>query len=734
MNINQELDSIRQSVLRLQLGESLTQLENYLYTYPHHREKERLDGIMSDYELMCDYWRKGFNDPARADVYRQLLCRLYSLVNDIDMRYRIRNTSFVMSVYSRTRNSRKDWSLSALRQDLESYVSETTMLSLLPENERAERSLKLNQQHQLLMRDLFDYIWTSRSWSDSLADAFEGILLSPTVDSIDQQLIVSAIMLSAMNLFDFNKFRVMAHVYQQAADERLRQRALVGWALTLNAEAARQLFTEERQLVEELVADERCRQELGELQMQLVYCTRAESDGQRIQQEIMPDLMKGNMFRVTRNGIEEVEEDPMEDILHPEETEQRMERMEASFRKMIDMQRSGSDIYFGGFAQMKRFPFFNDISNWFVPFYIDHPDIAQAVKTSNNNAFLRLALQKGPFCNSDKYSFTLAFTQVINHLPENLRELVARGEMAINEVETEELHSPAYIRRIYLQDLYRFFRLYPQRSEFRNPFDSTDSQQTLLANPLFKGTLIDKSFSSIAAFLVKQQMPSAALEVLNNVSDPTNDFNYYIQTGNLLLQSDTATLPTVMSSMSAVMAFEQALRLQPDSERALQGLARAYFYYHRYDEALKAYDRLLALRPDKKNFLLNKAVCLTNLGDYEEALKLLYRLDYENADDQNVRRVLAWALTCHGKYEQAVKIYNKLLPADHPVTDDLLNYGYCLWFSGDVTSAIGMFRQYVSDSDADLDMSKEFMTNEHRLLASHGIGDIEIRLMLDALR
>ena len=93
------------------------------------------------------------------------------------------------------------------------------------------------------MASLFDYIWTSRLWTDNLSEAFEDILLSPTIDSVDQQLIVSAITVSLLNFFGINKFRLLLHVYQKSVDERVRQRALIGWVLGLNENASR-LYTE----------------------------------------------------------------------------------------------------------------------------------------------------------------------------------------------------------------------------------------------------------------------------------------------------------------------------------------------------------------------------------------------------------------------------------------------------------------------------------------------------------
>ena len=71
-------------------------------------------------------------------------------------------------------------------------------------------------------------------------------------------------------------------------------------------------------------------EELVQLQQQIIFCINAEKDNQTIQQEIMPDLLKNSNFRVTRNGIEEIEEDALEDILHPDAEDHRIEQMEES--------------------------------------------------------------------------------------------------------------------------------------------------------------------------------------------------------------------------------------------------------------------------------------------------------------------------------------------------------------------------------------------------------------------
>ena len=61
--------------------------------------------------------------------------------------------------------------------------------------------------------------------------------------------------------------------------------------------------------------------ELHELQKQIYFCAEAEKDNEEIAKEIMPNLMKNNNLRMTRLGIEEKEEDHLQDILHPDADE-----------------------------------------------------------------------------------------------------------------------------------------------------------------------------------------------------------------------------------------------------------------------------------------------------------------------------------------------------------------------------------------------------------------------------
>lgn len=717
---NQTLEEVYICLAERNLSQALMAMEVFISSYAGPGDAERLYAIQADLQLMSDYWKRGFKDPQLPNLYDNLLRRLYGLYTDVALVYRMKHSTYLTDVNARLSLTTHDWSVQVLKEALEEYVAEGAMLALEPPHTQAGKKKALHQRHHQLIADWFDRLWLSGSWTEGQAAAMEEILLSPTIDTNDQQVLVSAIMLAALNHFDIAKFKVLLAVYRNATDMAVRQRALVGWVLSLNEDIFPSLYGEEKKMLDELLEDKAVCQELVQLQHQIILCINAEKDNRTIQQEIMPDLIQNSNFRVTRNGIEEIEESSLDDILHPDEEERRMEQVEESFQRMQQMQKQGSDIYFGGFSQMKRFSFFQEICNWFIPFYIDHPGIADVAEKFQNNKFLHSLINVGPFCHSDKYSFILAFNQVINHIPKNLWEMLERGEASVSELTPEESNSAAYIRRTYLQDLYRFFRIYPYRKEFTSPFEPF--RYLFLAKTVFSRTHIEAYFNDMAAFLIKQKRTNEAALVLENCGEARWDFRHYMMCGYLLQHNRY----DFGKEKDAKFCYQKALEQEPENEKALQGYARALFDQEAYQEALEVYDKLLTKNAEKKSYLLNRAVCLTKLRRYGDALKDLYRLNFESSDDVNVNRVLAWTLTCDGKYEQAEKIYDQLLKGQSQ-SEDLLNYGYCLWLGGHVDDAADCFHRYLKESK---ELKTSIIDNERTLLLEKGITEPEMQMML----
>ena len=677
---NTPLSRVMAALCNGNLGLAIAEMDVYLSAWPQTQTIERLAAVKAEYDRMQDGWTHGEDESDRISHYRKLLQQVYIISANVLMYHSMMERPAMSALYSRVRTEPRDRSLAVIRQEMEGYVSDVAMLQLVPENKRQQRSDAVYRTHQQQMNALFNSILTSRQWTDGVALGFEKMLLSPTIDTIDQQLIVSAVTLSLMNQFDMAKFRLLTNVYEQAHDEAVRQRALVGWVLGADVSMSA-VYPEQQDIVRRLAAQTGVCDELTELQMQLVFCFKAEKDTSTIRQEIMPDLLKNNSFRVTRKGLEEMDEDPMEDILNPGASEKRMEQVEASFQRMIDMQKQGSDIFFGGFSQMKRFPFFYDICNWLIPFYMQHPDIQQYVKNFADNKFLQKMIQEGPFCNSDKYSFVIAFQQMYDKLTPNIREMLKHGEATLGVAEDiEQEHTPAHVRRSYLMDLYRFFRLYPQRNELHNPFNDSDGLGDdcgFMRQSLYDDTLVESRKKEVVRLLYKHGFQREATLLLATFKHEYQDAQYFIWTANYL----------------------RALELEPDNVTALAKRARELYEKGCLQEALEHYDHLQHIRPGHIAFQLGRAVCLIDLERYEEVLAELYKLYYEDEHNNNVNRVLAWALMSSGRLEQAGNIYAKLAQEEEPVDEDLKNYGYCLWLQKRIGEAARVFKRSLDSSN-----------------------------------
>lgn len=713
-----------------QLAEALKEAENQLLIHPQPQLQERLQDLQTDYQLMVDYWKKGFNDPQRDKLYRRLLRSLYNLAHDIRREDEIQRNPLLAHLRRRFPVTDGEDVWREVRQRLETFSTDAALLELEPPHTREIKQEALARDHQQYIDQLFGSLAVSGHWRGETARIAEQVVLSPTVDLADRLLLVSGLMLSLMRGFCIGKWLVLVHVYQQAIEEPLRQRALVGWVLGLDAAAA-PLFPEMREALTALCSSKHTVNELIELQYQMVYCLDAEADSRVIQNEIMPDLMRGSGLRFTRGGLEEKgDESSLEEIINPEREESAVEQMENRMRQMADMHREGVDIYFAGFAQMKRHPFFNDLSNWFVPFLPTHPAVMRIWNNPHGQQFLHQIVTKGAFCDSDRYSFVIAFNQVLDHIPAQMLRMIEQGEAvplaAAGEWSDEEMRSATYVRRSYLQDLFRFFRLHPQRSLFANPFDEKHPACFFTANPIFNGTPLCHRCTDVAAFLIKRKRLNEAAAVLQNEPDGADDYVFHMQMGWLARH--------LHHDLDAAFAHYHYACLQSKfAPKCRKALARVEFEQGQYDDALENYEALLEDQPGNHTCLLHKAVCLARLDRREEALQLLFRLSYEQQDDNEVTRVLAYTLTADGKYEQAMKLYGPLVEA-HPTADDWLNYGYCLWFARHTAHAIAAFRNYLkADKQGQANLADVLRRTDHHFILAHGITETEIMLMLGAV-
>ena len=686
---------------------------------------QQLEGIENDYQLMCDFMMRGFRDDKRSEVYDNLLRKTYRFTSDLELQVAVRGANVSLREAGNTVGQHA-LSPDAARKKLEGFVQEAAMLSLENDDTKKAHQEELAFKHQQYINWLFDAILVSPQWNEGQASAMSQLILSPTIDSIDARLMVSAIMLSAMNEFDVYRLATLKDVYQQATDEYLKQRALVGFTFALPM-GDFSLFGQYKTVVNDFCDNDDARRELLELQMQIFYCMNTDRDNAAIQRDIIPTIMKNNNFKITRFGIEEKEDDPMQDILHPDADDKAMEELEASITKMMNMQKAGSDIYFGGFSQMKRFSFFYTLSNWFFPFYLDHPGISQVMEKLQGSRFLQILLDSGPFCDSDKYSFALAMMSVIDKIPANMREMLNNREAISPGMDDSDRQSPAYIRRMYLQDLYRFFRVYQQRMDFETPFDYEKNPDCFFfANPIFGDTPLNTMFAKMARFLIKQKRYDCLRMMLHQQMWPADDPERDLFDALLAMNEGRYN--------DAKVSFCRVTASQPENEQALKGLAQASLRCGDFAEADKQFALLTERHPDNRHYQLHLSIAKINNHNVEEGVKLLYKLNYENPDDMNVMRALGWGLLMQKNIPQAEGIYDSILAKPKHEAMDSLNAGYCKWFAGKVEEAVALFHDFARKAESEKDLAtlmREAFENDKALLDEYGIRNADKSIMAD---
>lgn len=642
---------------------------------PSARFKAPLEELENDYRLMCDFMMKGYKDSQRSALYERLVRRLSTLLSNMETDVKRADIPYFSAMTGVGRSVELD--STSIEQHLVKHVQDVAMLSLDDDNSKDAHSNTLYDAHFSYMRNLFNAVILSYQWSGEQAQALSKLIVSPTIDVTDAQTLVAAITMAALNTPDPQKVIALIETYVAAEDEWVRQRALVGWTFAIT-QADYELFPEVERRIAILLDDEAVRNEILQLQKQVIFCQNATRDQETLRKDILPTIMKNQELEMTRFGIKEKEEDPMEDILHPDADEKKMEQLEESFRKISDMQKNGADIYFGGFSQMKRFSFFYTLSNWFTPFYMDHPQLRHLSPHLRHSGFMRSLMSKGPFCDSDKYSFALAMSSVYAKLPENIQAMMERGELQGGLTEGEgTTRTRAFARRSYLQDLYRFFKLCDDRNKFANPFDDSNCK-LMLATPTLRKKMLAE-VRNLEVFLLKQKKYKALSDLLATHFDQDN-------WDDLRMQALVAS--HFKEYGRAEQAYRRMVTRASGDEMALRGLAQACFHQGKYAEAALNYAALQELQPDSRSYALYLAISQINNGEAEKALKQLFKLNYNAPDDLDVKRALAWAELWMKNLSQAHKLYADILSEENRVEADLLNAGYCNFFEGAVEQSV----------------------------------------------
>jgi tetratricopeptide (TPR) repeat protein len=114
-----------------------------------------------------------------------------------------------------------------------------------------------------------------------------------------------------------------------------------------------------------------------------------------------------------------------------------------------------------------------------------------------------------------------------------------------------------------------------------------------------------------------------------------------------------------LAAGEALVAYEQALQLDPNSTPAWNGKGNALRALHRYEEALAAYEQATRLGPAFASAYHGKGITLYSLQRYEEALEAFEQAIHLNPDEADTYAWKGYALKALGRIVEAEQARQK---------------------------------------------------------------------------
>lgn len=155
----------------------------------------------------------------------------------------------------------------------------------------------------------------------------------------------------------------------------------------------------------------------------------------------------------------------------------------------------------------------------------------------------------------------------------------------------------------YIQDLYRFFKLYPGHLDFDDIFTSALDFHNL---PILQPYVSDEeSLTTIAEYYLRKNYFLDALTIYNRLSDANQESDILFQKIGYCKQMNG-------DIQGALEAYLHADLINPDSKWVIRRIAGCYRTLKQPEEALKYYHRYEAFNPDDLSTKYVSATAILN--------------------------------------------------------------------------------------------------------------------------
>ncbi len=713
-------DALEQSRLLLKgipIAELLTELETTEDTYSN----------------LLSYSMKGINDPQRNMILNSLVVKIVELADKIKEYYLEKNN---LSLQHLKHNAFNKLALvqKKFTETLENAQYQNNLADLLQDSKIAVPNAEAIQKHEDFRFDLFEYILYCDKLTDSDCSFIQAVFNQENTEWYEQSLITSAVTLSMIRFFDTQKLDLLFTFFESGIHQ-VKQRALVGIVLLFYVYDDRiRYYKALNDKVQKIYA----RNEISDTDViiiikQFVKAKDTEKISRRLRDEIIPDIQKLTPLIEDKLGIKNMMDDETFEDKNPD-WESILEGSPELLNKLEELsklQLEGNDVFMSAFSMLKQFSFFDHISNWFMPFYKEHPETSSILDTEEEKfkEVFSSSLERSTYmCNSDKFSFMLNLKTMPEQQKSMLLSLFNAELESVNELadEDEMLNMAIKNQTVftqYIQDLYRFYKLHPQRNDFDDIFQmKLDFHNKKFVQTIFPDTSFIKQ---LADFYFKTDHYKEAADVFQRIlSSEKEDLDLLQKIGYCFQRSE--------QYQKALEYYHKAELFDSTQSWCLKKIAFCYHQLKNYKKALEYYLEVEKLEPSNRSIQVNIANCYLYLKDYKKALHYFYKIEFNTNDITGICRPIAWCLFVLGDFDKAEEYLLKLI--DDGNNYDFMNYGHLQFVKGMLEIAAEYYVKSIHYKTNSWELFIRGFMDDTEHLKKHGISHQEIQLMLDYVK
>ena len=702
--LKERIEEIKTLVRQNRFVAALTQLMGLIGIFQGvWRLREKLEVIETEYNYLKQYALDGVEDPSRNSMYETIRERIIEIADEIERKALSINDS---TLYFNT-----------LRY--EELNSDDSIKKLIDYCHTSWQNSDIKSQEDLAAR-LFRKIWISFPLSNEEKEILKETVLDENTDKTIKQLIVYGTFLGLAEYDDKNKTELLAEVYLAEHASEIGIIALVCLLISFWMNRANGIDDKLKVRLEKNVA---FKDDMKKVAIALLKAGDTERITKKMNEDIIPALSKLRPDIEKRMKEMKDNESISESGEFNPEWENLFEDagMSDKLRELTELQSQGNDLMMVTFCHLKTFPFFNEISNWFVPFNSQNSNLRNG---RAGEQIFKLLEDTEFFCESDKYSMAFSLNNFPDAQLKMIGEQIKMQTKEIKEIMTSDLRPESVKKDIMItktvQNIYRFFKLFRRRNEFKDAFagfillselnllsenDESRNIRRVSADFLFARGYYDK-----AAFLYDRLIDSGANE-------------------NEIYQKAAYCHQKSGEIERALKLYEISDLIDSNNAWNLRRLGFCSRILGKTKEALGYYNRLLEITSSDISAVLNAGHCMMDLGDYQGALKMFHKAEFLDNSSLRSLRPLAWCSLISKDYQKAERYYKEIETREINC-EDALNMGHLAMIKKNYRLAL---ERYATAKRLNPEVFDKEIMKDRKVLESAGVDELLIDLVFESV-